>query len=187
MKSDSLLYRYAKAFLELSIQNNIVDKSVSDLLLIKTAIDDNKELNSIIDSPFVSKERKKNILIRLFENRVEPVTLDFISLVVAKNRISILSLIYDKYFEIYNDYKKNAVVTVISAVSLDKVTTDRIINIMKHKISDMNSIVVNNVIDKSIIGGFIVKYKDYEYDASVRYNLKRLHSVFEENLFVKEY
>ena len=42
-----------------------------------------------------------------------------------------------------------------------------------------------NVIDKNIIGGFKVSYEDYEYDASVVSTLKRLHSVFEENLFVK--
>ena len=85
----------------------------------------------------------------------------------------------------YLDYKKIAVVTVTSAVELDEHTTDRIVNILKHKIVDKDTIQIKNVIDRNIIGGFKVGYMDYEYDASVVSTLKRLHSVFEENLFVK--
>ena len=77
--------------------------------------------------------------------------------------------------------------TVTSAIDLDENTTDRIVNIMRHKIVDKDTVHVKKVIDKNIIGGFKVNYMDYEYDASVVSTLKRLHSVFEENLFVKGY
>ena len=83
--------------------------------------------------------------------------------------------------------KKIAVVTVTSAVDLDDNTINRIVNIIKHKIVGKVTIEVEKNIDKTIIGGFIVRYNDYEYDASVRNTLKRLQSEFEKNLFVKEY
>ncbi len=185
MKSNILVNRYAKAFMDLAIQNDIVDKALDDLLLVKTTIEGNKELSSLIHQPFVSNNSKTNILERLFNDRVAPITLNLLKLLVEKRRDAIITDIYDEYYMLYLDYKKIAVVTVTSAVVLDEHTTGRIINILKHKIVKKDTIQIKNVIDKNIIGGFKVNYMDYEYDASVVSTLKRLHSVFEENLFVK--
>ena len=175
MKANILTHRYAKAFMDLAMQNNVVDKCLNDLLLVKTTLENNEELRSLIHQPFVSREHKVNILTKLFKDKTESITVDLLRLLVEKNRDEIVTEIYDVYHELYLEYKKIAVVTVTTAVSLDENTTNRIVNIIK------------NVIDEKIIGGFVVRYKDYEYDASVRNTLKRLQSAFEENLFVKEY
>lgn len=185
MKPNLLAYRYAKAFFELSAQNNAVDKSLEDLLLVKTTIEGNKELNILIHEPFVSKEKKVNVLQRLFKESVSKITLDLLNLLIMKNRDSVITNIYDEFYVLYLDYKKIALVKVTSAVELDEHTSNRIVNILKHKIVKKDTIQIENVIDKSIIGGFKVKYMDYEYDASVVNTLKRLQSSFEENLFVK--
>ncbi len=187
MKAELLVQRYAKAFMDLAIQNNLVEKALDDLLLVKTTIEGNKELNSLMHQPFVSRDVKCNILNKLFKDRVEKITLNFLNLLIEKHRDEIITDVYDEYYEMYLDYKKIAVVTVTSAIALDEQTTDRIVNILKHKIVKKDVIQVKNVIDKNILGGFKVNYMDYEYDASVVNTLKRLHSVFEENLFVKGY
>ena len=187
MKPNILTHRYAKAFMDLAMQNNVVDKCLDDLLLVKTTIEANEELRTLIYQPFVSKEHKVNILTRLFKDRTEPIIIDLLRLLIEKNRDEIITEIYDEYHELYLEYKKIAVVTVTSAVCLDEKTTNRIINIIRNKIVGKDSIEIKNVVDKKIIGGFIVKYKDYEYDASVRNTLKRLQSSFEGNLYVKKY
>ena len=185
MKYKLLVHRYAKAFMDLATQNELVDKALDDLLLVKTTIKENKELNSLIHQPFVSENSKNNILNKLFKDRVAAITLNLLNLLVSKNRESIITDIYDEYYMLYLEYKRIAVVTVTSTIALDEQTTNRIVNILKHKIINKDTIYINNVIDKNIIGGFKVSYMDYEYDASVVSTLKRLHSVFEENLFVK--
>ena len=185
MKPNILVNRYAKAFLELAIQNDIVDTVLHDLLLLKNTLNAHKELDILIHQPFVSKIHKSNIMNRIFKDKVEEKTLDLVNLLIEKNRDEIIADIYDEYYKIYLDYKKIAVVTVTSAVALDEQTTNRIVNVLKHKIVKKDSIQIRNVIDKNIIGGFKVGYMDYEYDASVLSTLRRLHSVFDENLFVK--
>lgn len=187
MKPNILTHRYAKAFLDLAIQNNIVDKCLDDLLLVKTTLENNEELRTLIHQPFISKEHKKNILTKLFKERTEPIIVDLLCLLVEKNRDEIITHLYNAYEELYLEYKKIAVVTVTSAVNLDENTTNRIVDVLKNKIIDKDTIEINNVVDKKIIGGFIVRYKDYEYDASIRNSLRRLQSVFEENLYIKEY
>ena len=187
MKPNILTHRYAKAFLDLAMQKDVVDKCHDDLRLVKNTFENNEELRTLIHQPFLSKERKKNILTRIFKDRTESITIDLLCLLIENNRDEILSSIYDVFHELYLDYKKIAVVAVTSAVDLDDDTINRIVNILKHKIVGKDTIEVERNIDKSIIGGFIVRYGDYEYDASVRNTLKRLHSEFEKNLFVKEY
>lgn len=185
MKPNILVHRYAKAFLDLAIQNNIVDKVLDDLLFVKTTFEENKELEILIHQPFVSKIHKTNIVDKIFKDRVEKITLDLVNLLIEKNRDEIITNVYNEYYELYLDYKKIAVVKVTSAVALDELTTNRIVNILRHKIVNKDTVQVKNVVDKKIIGGFKVSYMDYEYDASVVSTLKRLHNVFEDNLFVK--
>ena len=45
MKPNLLVHRYTKAFLELAVQNELVEKALDDLLLVKTTIEGNKELD----------------------------------------------------------------------------------------------------------------------------------------------
>ena len=188
MKSYILTHRYAKAFMDLAVQNNVVDKCYDDMRLVRDAFAGNEELRNMIYQSFVSKEHKKNILMKLFGDKTEPITVNMLCLLIDKDREEIIASIYDAFYELYLEYKKIAVVTVTTAVALDEETTNRIVNILRHKIVDKDTIQIEKVIDKNIIGGFVVRYKDYEYDASVKNTLRRLQSsMSESNLFVKEY
>lgn len=187
MKPNVLVQRYAKALLDLALQNDLLEKVHDDLKLLKVVFDGNNELHLLINQPFVSKTQKKNILSKIFKDKTSDITHNLLNLLVDKNRCEIIDCIYDEYHELYLEYKKIAVVTITSAVTLDDQTMNRIVNILRHKIVEKDTIEINNVIDKSIIGGFKVNYKDYQYDASVKNTLRRLHSVFEENLYVKNF
>lgn len=185
MINSLLVHRYAKAFLELAIRNNMVDQALDDLKIVTKTLKENKELYSLFTKPFMSKFRKRNILKEIFEKYVSPKTLDLLYLMINKNREDCIIDIYNQYYEMYLEYKNIAVVTITSAIKLDEKTKQRMINILHHKLNSY--IQIENKIDKDIIGGFIVNYKDYRYDASIVSTIKRLHKMFEQNLFVKGY
>lgn len=185
MRKSILVHRYAKAFLELAIRNNMVEKALDDLKTVTKTLKENRELRSLLAQPFISKSHKINILKEVFKKYVSPKTLDLLYLMINKNRENYIIDIYDQYYEMYLEYKNIAVVTITSAIKLDDRTKQRIINILRYKIND--SIQIENKIDKNIIGGFILNYKDYRYDASIIYTIKQLHKMFEQNLFVKGY
>lgn len=187
MRFTVLVKRYAKALLDVAINNDKVDIILHDMKLVDESLENSVELRNVIEQPFISKPHKKNILEKLFKDRISEQTLNFLKLMVDKNREDIILNIYEKYYELYLEHMKIAVVTITSAVSLDDVTRQRIVNIIKPKIADGSTIEINNVINKDIIGGFIVNYKDFHYDASVKGTLKHLHNNFSENLFVKGY
>lgn len=187
MRFTVLVGRYAKALLDAAVNNGIVDKTLHDMKFVDDTLKDSIELRNLLEQPFISKSHKINIFEKLFRGRISEQTLDFIKLMIEKKREDIIINIYEKFYDLYLEHKNVAIVTITSAVTLDDATRQRIVNIVKPKISDESVIEINNVIDKSIIGGFIVNYKDFHYDASVKGAVKRLHKNFSENLFVKGY
>lgn len=183
MKNILLIRRYAKAFLEYAIQNDMVDESLADLELLTETIQSNRELRNILSQPFIQKSKKEAILKRIFEGKISDKTLKFTDLILEKNHPELLTNLLIMYRDMYNDYKGIAVVTITSVVKLDEERQQHLINLIKHKIN--GNIQIINKIDKKLIGGFVINYKDYQYDASVYTKLRNLESLFTGNLYVK--
>ena len=97
----------------------------------------------------------------------------------------ILPEIIDTYRELYNEHENIAVVTITTVVKIDEPTQQHLLRFVKHKINGKIQII--NKIDKKIIGGFIINYLDYQYDASVYTKLRDLEALFTDNLYVKGY
>lgn len=185
MKDIILTRRYAKAYLEYAIQSQMTDEGLSDMETISETINESRELRRILSEPFITDKKKNDILIRVFKGNVSDKTLNFISLMIDKNRADIIADIYPQYRELYNEYNNIAVVTITTAVKIDEATTQKFLYFVKDVIQ--GNIQIVNKIDENIIGGFIIRRGDYVYDASIRTKLKNLSKIFAENLYVKGY
>ena len=185
MRNTLLVRRYAKAFLDYAIQNNMADQGLADLEVISTTLQEHRELRSILSQPFIAKNRKEAIFKRVFGEKISEKTLQFIDLMLDKNRPELIPNIFDTYQLLYNEYKNIAVVTITTATNIDEPTQQKLLYFVKDKIN--GNIQIINKIDKEIIGGFIINYLDYQYDESVRTKLKKLEALFTDNLYVKGY
>ncbi|MBQ2498465.1 MAG: ATP synthase F1 subunit delta, partial [Bacteroidales bacterium] len=91
MKNVLLIRRYAKAFLEYAIQNDMVDESLADLELLTETIQSNRELRNILSQPFIQKSKKESIIKKIFEGKISDKTLNFIDLILEKNHPELLT------------------------------------------------------------------------------------------------
>lgn len=185
MKDILLSKRYAKAIFDNVLEQNAVDQVKADLDIIASVFTENVELRQVIANPFVSNERKMAIFNGLFEKHVSEMTMNFLKVIVDKKREDQIQYIAEQYAELYLNHNNIVIVKVTSAVPLDEPTLQRIAEKMKDKTT--KKIQVENVINKKIIGGFIINMDDYQYDASVLNVVHRLRQSFDENLFVKGY
>jgi len=185
MKNTLLIRRYAKAFLDFAIQNNMTEEGLADLELITNTLNDNRELRNILFLPFVSKSKKENIVTKVFKDKISDNTLKLIILLLENNRQNIISEIFATYRNLYHEYKNIALVTITTTVDIDEKRQQDILKIIKGKTT--GNIQIINKIDKEIIGGFIISYLDYQYDASIRTKLRNLEFLFTDNLYVKGY
>jgi F-type H+-transporting ATPase subunit delta len=73
---------------------------------------------------------------------------------------------------LYNKHNNIKEAVVITASPIDKNLENQILS--QIKIPEAKSITLTNLVDSSIIGGFIIRYDGKEYNASIKQNLKNL-------------
>ncbi len=171
MKSTKAASRYAKALLELSIEKNRMDQVTSDIQTLRQANNETKEFQLFLESPVVNAEKKNSIFKALFP-QFDEITMLFIQLITKNGRESILPEIAESFEAQLKAHKGILPITLISAQPLDATTKATII--AKVQATVAGKLEVEEQIDTTLIGGFVVKMGDNRIDASVANQLKNL-------------
>ncbi|WP_298550580.1 ATP synthase F1 subunit delta [uncultured Algibacter sp.] len=167
--------RYAKALLSLATDQKTADAVNNDMKLIVDTIADNKELNDALQSPVISSSDKKAVLLEVFKKSNKN-TLSLIDTLMSNNRISIIEHVASKYNQLFDESKGIEVATVTTAVELSAGLKKKVL--AKAKELTGKDVEVENIIDESILGGFILRIGDVQYNASVANQLNKLKQEF---------
>lgn len=169
--------RYAQAILDLAQQNNAVDNIFNNANDFITIIKQNRDLHNFIKSPLIKSDKKEKIFRQLFEKGTHPILLQFVSILCKRRREYILPEILNAI--IYEYKKRNNIVTaqLVTSFKLDESLKNSIIDKLQ-KIKKSGKIELQEKIDESIIGGFIVKTDSEQIDASIQSQLNQLYQKF---------
>jgi F-type H+-transporting ATPase subunit delta len=163
--------RYAKAFLDLAISAGNEQEVYKDMSLISSTINGNEELSNFIQNPTISVTVKESALTEVFANTTG-LTKSLFRLLLENKRFEILGGIVSQYILLSDENNGIQVVKVTTATPLDSVLEAKVSEKIK-EFSDKKITIVNTV-DPSIIGGFILRIGDKEYNASVANRLQVL-------------
>ena len=105
---------------------------------------------------------------------------------MKKGRETYLPEITAAFIEQYKALKHITTVTLTSATKLDTATVETIVSTLK-KQANLATVDLNEVVDESLIGGFILQYGDKQVDASVSRSLQQLSNTVIDDSFVKKY
>ena len=166
--------RYAQALFNIAQEKSIEDVILNNCQEVLKMFNENITFVDFVKNPTIAKSAKIKLFNSVFAGS-HSIMLDFLMLVVKKGRESELSNMAWKYIELYNAKKGVVVLEIVSAKPLDR---DLKIN-LKKKINLSGGVKIKETIDKSIIGGFIIKMGDSQYDASVRKQLNSVKRVFQ--------
>lgn len=167
--------RYAKAVLASVSTDKEAQDVNEDMKLIANTIAGNREFSSVIQSPVINAVAKKAILEEAFK-KVNKLTLSLIDTLIDNNRIALLHQVATKYSELYDDSKGIAHATVTTAVALTPELEKQVL--AKAKAMTGKDVDLKNKIDESIIGGFILRIGDVQYNASIVNQLNNLKREF---------
>ena len=95
MKNTKASLRYAKALLELSVEQNKVEEIYADSLFINKILVECKDLVLLLNSPIIKPDKKVKILGLIFKNKVQETTFLFLKTITLKKRESLLNTIIE--------------------------------------------------------------------------------------------
>ncbi|SFA97731.1 ATP synthase F1 subcomplex delta subunit [Flavobacterium swingsii] len=171
MSSTRAAIRYAKAILDLATSKNVANEVSNDMFLIATTINGNSELDTFIQNPTIKVEAKENALLEVFANTNE-VTKSLFHLLFENKRFEILGAVASEYNKLFDEMNGVQVAKVTTAIPMDADLEAKV----KAKIATFSDkkVTIENTVDASIIGGFILRIGDKQYNASVANRLQVL-------------
>jgi F-type H+-transporting ATPase subunit delta len=110
--------------------------------------------------------------------------MSFFDLVTRKNRSNVLIPTAQEFLRQYNEYKGIQVAEVTVTLPLTEDLRKEIIEIVK-EISGLQKVELVEKIDKSLIGGFVLKVNDKLWDDSISGKLRKARMKFAQRYFVK--
>ena len=171
MKSTKAAGRYASSLLYLSIEKGTLEEVKNDMVLVNQTIDQNRDLALMLESPIIKPDAKQRVLSGVFSKSTSKLTVEFLTLLTAKGRESILPAVASSFIEQYRAHKGIISAEIISAVTLSKASREELIKVLS---ASSHSIDLTEKVDPSILGGIRVKVGDQLIDASLRRKLNDL-------------
>lgn len=184
MASARVASRYVRSLLGLAVDQNALEEVHADMLMFDRVCDSNRDFLVMMRSPVIKHELKRDILEKLFKNRVHSLTWAILDIITRKNRESLLPSIADNFHKAYNEYHGIGFASVISTIPLDAKLREEI-NAVARKLSNRSKTELIEKTDASLIGGFILNVGDKQIDASIASKLRELKLSFSYNPYIK--
>ena len=185
MKQSRVTIRYAKAFLQLAIEQNLLDESFKDMSRLNKICSECKEFSLLLKSPIIKTDQKLKIINEIFIDKLGKISMMFINIITTKKRENLLASIAKSFINLYKAHKKIESATVTTATPLDEELKSEVIKfIKKHGDQDVE---LTEVVDESIIGGAIIRMEDKQLDASVSSAIFELKQKFNKNLYIQDF
>ena len=164
--------RYSEALYEIAVKANLVDQLEEELKAVVSVINDSEQLRKILFHPRITAAEKKEVLDNLFKERISEVAMSFLGLLVERHREVYLSDITEYFTGLANKARNISDVSVTSAVELTKDEKKRLTDAMAKCTG--KKVRLSYSVDKSLLGGLLVRVGDKVIDGSVRTRLETL-------------
>lgn len=168
--------RYSLALFELGKEENSLEKYKEDLNLFNSCLENNSEYKKILSHPRISNDEKKGMLKEAFGSSMSLNVINFIQILIDKGRISKLNEIYNAFIDLYN--QEFGIVNAI-AYSAVPLSADKVSELTKTLEKQMDvKIVLDNVVDDTVIGGLRVEIGDTVIDNTIRNKFDNIKNLF---------
>ena len=163
--------RYAKAILDLAQSQNTASAVNTDMKSIVDAFAQSSELQAFIASPTLPLTVKHQTLLEIFGG-AQNVTKGLFRLLEENKRFDLVTAIAEQFIRQYDELSGVEVAKVTTAIPMDAELEARII--AKAGELTTKKVVIESVVDPSIIGGFILRIGDKQLNASVASRLQAI-------------
>jgi len=169
--------RYAKALFELAEEQKAVPEWGTALNSVVCTLWGDQQLNAAFLGSFLSRSEKKNLLERLFGDRLPMLMLNFLKLLLDKERQAFLPDIRDAYQERMDEWMGLLRIKVTSPTPLNEEQEKQLAEQLESSLGTPVRVSVS--VDESLIGGIVLQIGDKLYDGSVKHQIALLQKAME--------
>ncbi|MGL5327662.1 MAG: F0F1 ATP synthase subunit delta [Peptostreptococcaceae bacterium] len=164
--------RYAEALFQIGEEEKLTDELYQELNQVVKIFDENKDFYSILKSPVISKKEKIVLIDNVFEKKLNENLENFLKVIIEKDRISFIFDIKDSYKVLLNEKNNILEGVAITAIPLEKQEIKELEDKLSQKYN--KNVTLENEVDKSILGGVLVRLGNEEIDGTVKTRLSKI-------------
>ena len=183
MPNPRLAARYAKSLLDLAVEKGQLEQVYADMVWLQDVCKQSRDFARMLRSPIIKSDVKGKILNAVTKAHLSELSNAFNQLLVNKNRESYLPEISTAFIHSYKERKGVKTVQLTTATPATEEIKQSILDQVK-KTGGYTSVELQEKVDPSIIGGFVLQIDDKLVDNSVSHNLKEIAKQFANNDFV---
>jgi len=150
----------------------------SAMLRILSLVVSDPQMQILLDNPRVNSAILMDTVFGICSNYLSDSGKNFVKVLVNSRRLSLATQIYMLFEQRRMDAEGIAEVEVVSAYPLESVHQQKIADAMAKRLG--RKIEISTRIDKSLIGGAVIRAGDSVIDASIRGRLKQLGNILAE-------
>lgn len=172
MAGDPLIKGYAEALFLVAKAEEKLDQVEEELTHLLTSLESNAELKEFLSDPQISSDGKKSALSKIFGEKVSPIILHWVNLVIDQGRQRRLPLMIETFFSLAQEAREKVTAEVITSVPLSE---DLLLRLEKElSKATKKKVFLKPWVDESILGGVIVKLENKVFDGSIRHRLEEI-------------
>lgn len=176
-----MLNRYAIAYFNVALESKALRAVDTDLRILKPIFSKYRVVFEKFDCPTMSAKSRILFIRKMFsENKFHKITKNLLSVLAEYGALSMFGEVIDAYLELYLKFQKELAIKVISIEKLKNDDINRIKNFFHKKFN--RNITIENTLDKSILGGLVIKTNSFVLDGSVANRLKSLEFTLKNEL-----
>jgi F-type H+-transporting ATPase subunit delta len=163
---------YAVALFDVAVEIDKVDEFSDQLELVSSTYKQYPEFYELFRTSKISKEVKKEILVKVYGKRVSNEVMNFLKILIDKGRFGFFKDIVAEYMRLVNEHKNIVEAVATSAIPIlqeEKVALENKLSMTTGKL-----VKLKNEINEDIIGGILVRIGDKVIDGTIQDRLRKL-------------
>ncbi len=172
MNQSKITVRYAKAFIALGKEKNLLPEFHQDAELVASVCSSSTDFILLLESPVIKTSQKINAIQKVFSGKVNDLTLKFLMLIAQNKREIYIPGIFRNFLDYYRKDQGIRSAIITSAQPLNDTILSQIRKILEKELNA--TIELKQQVKKELIGGFILRVDDQQYDASLSTQLKKI-------------
>jgi len=179
MSQRTVARRYATALYEEADATGVLEDVDDDVLMLRESLESNDELARFFKSPVIPQKKKEAVIQELLAERTVDLTVQFLRLLVHKDRETMTKAILDQYQALRDEQRGIVDATVRVARPLADDDREAIVEALEAKTGQSVRLHVEQ--EDDLIGGLVIRIGDRVFDGSVRNQLANMHNRLRES------